>query len=709
MRAAVDTFVEHVFKRHPAAFWPGVVAGLGAFACLIADRSGTAAALLTAATILLSASGRIRVADSSGIDAVQRASEMEKALAHMSQGIVLVDEHNDIAVINKRATELLHLPEEFVTSRPSYPEVLEYQKQSGEYDNASKAVKDFVAAGAKVEKFGIYERATRDGKTLEIHSVPFIGPDGQPRGFVRSYLEVTERAEAKRNLEETLRRLEEERDRREIFFANISHEMRTPLNGIIGMIELLKDLELDDTHHEYFRSICASADHLQGLINDTLDMSKMRIEGGLALDRAPFDIERALNEVISNQGPRARSKGIALTAEIDPRVPRALIGDELRVKQIMFNLIGNAIKFTDAGQVVVQLSPAGQTDEEKAGIEFRVEDTGVGIAADDIAKLCTPFTQVDGSLSRRHEGSGLGLSISKGLVEQMGGKLSIESQINRGSTFSFAVSFPRDNSGKPAARQYARNVNARYSILVAEDNETNQTVAREILKRMGHEVDVVVDGLQAVQAAARKRYDLILMDLMMPHLNGFQAATKIRALPTGSANTPILALTASTLKGQMDRIRGAGMNGAAGKPFTRAQLRSAIERVMAGVETESSPEQPEDVTARGDENEPQCDRTILNAFMEEMGEEAGREMIETFMRTTQNKIAALAVIAKNASALEREAHSLKSSAGIFGFRALSAKAAEIEINARKIDGNDIAPTLDELRRTFEETRRSIAA
>jgi hypothetical protein len=159
----------------------------------------------------------------------------------------------------------------------------------------------------------------------------------------------------------------------------------------------------------------------------------------------------------------------------------------------------------------------------------------------------------------------------------------------------------------------------------------------------------------------------------------------------------------------MDRIRGAGMNGAAGKPFTRAQLRSAIERVMAGVETESSPEQPEDVTARGDENEPQCDRTILNAFMEEMGEEAGREMIETFMRTTQNKIASLAVIAKNASALEREAHSLKSSAGIFGFRALSAKAAEIEINARKIDGNDIAPTLDELRRTFEETRRSIAA
>lgn len=707
MRTA-KTISEQLQRLRHHAFWPGIAACMIALALLATGHDGAWVALLASGAILLAASGRIRVTDAAGIDAVRRAREMEKALAHMSQGIVLVDENNDIAVINKRAADLLQLPEEFVTSRPSYPEVLEYQKRSGAYDKAPAHVKEFVAKGATVETFGIYERETVDGRTLEIHSVPFIGPDGRPSGFVRSYLEVTERVEAKRNLEATLKRLEEERDRRELFFANISHEMRTPLNGIIGMADLLRGgAKLTDAERDYVQSLLSAAQHLARLIDDTIDVTKMRFEGGLTLEAEPFDVERVLGEVFANQTPRARNKGVDLTADIDPRVPRALIGDERRVRQILFNLVGNAIKFTDGGKVVVHLSPAGSLEDDNATIEFKVEDTGIGIAAEDIVKLGTPFMQVDNSLSRRHEGSGLGLSITKGLIEQMGGHLKIESQINRGSTFSFVVTLPRDRSGRPAARQTPRHHDAHYTILVADDNETNQTVASEMLKRMGHSVDVVSDGIQAVQAAATKRYDLILMDLMMPGLNGFEAAEKIRSTTGASAKSPILALTASTLKGQMDRIVAAGMNGAAGKPFTSAQLCSAVERVMAGIETDALPEEGEESEAPEDTTV--CDRSCLNNFVAEMGQDAAREMIDRFIHNTETKIAALSEIAKDTASLEREAHSLKSSAGIFGFRALSAKAAEVERNARRIGGRDIGPALKELSRTFEETRRLIAA
>jgi len=364
------------------------------------------------------------------------------------------------------------------------------------------------------------------------------------------------------------------------FLATVSHEIRTPMNGVVGMTALLLGMPLPAEHRDCVETIRASGEQLLTIINQILDFSRAE-SGRLELEVRPFDLRAAVGGVLDLLRPQAEAGGLTLTLAVDARLPEHCLGDVTRLRQVVANLVGNAVKFTPAGRVEVRLDAEGGDDAER--LYLRVRDTGIGIPAQSTGRLFQPFSQVDASTARQYGGSGLGLAICRRLCELMGGSITLDSQVGVGTTFHVrlplrAAAAPVVAGAGPGAAAVAPTAPA-LRILVAEDNQVNQKVAMFMLARLGYHADLAANGIEAVAAAQRAAYDVVLMDVQMPEMDGIEATQHIR---TGVRPVPrIIAMTANAMPSDREACLAAGMDDYLTKPVRIDALRAALARVAA--------------------------------------------------------------------------------------------------------------------------------
>jgi CheY-like chemotaxis protein len=356
----------------------------------------------------------------------------------------------------------------------------------------------------------------------------------------------------------------------------------------MGMTDLTLGTPLDGQQKEYLALVKSSSEQLLGLINDILDLSKIEA-GKVELEQAAFRLRPSLEETIRLQASRARDKGLDLIFQVDPAVPDSLVGDLARLRQVMLNLVGNAIKFTEEGEIVVRVDPAKESSGRQAVLKVTVADSGIGIDPEKASQIFEPFSQADASTTRKYGGTGLGLTISRQLVEMMGGRIWLESSPGRGSIFAFTVRLglgaqssaqpgQEEPSGTAAGASPGQEQPRDLSILLAEDNLVNQKLATILLEKRGHRVTLAHNGREALAELERQAFDVVLMDVEMPEMDGVEATSRIRKREREQGSrVPVVALTAHALKGDRERFLAAGMDDYLTKPLDPAKLFHTVE------------------------------------------------------------------------------------------------------------------------------------
>ncbi|QPF73054.1 PAS domain S-box protein [Roseateles sp. DAIF2] len=498
------------------------------------------------------------------------ATDRQRLISVFNRGAELMLGYRAEEVVGRRSTEMLHAP--------------------GELEALGREVS--AELGRPIGGFAAMVHASQLDRERECHYVRRDGSlfpalrvvtemrdaDGGLYGYLGVAYDITRQKESEASLREAKAVAEQASAAKSQFLANMSHEIRTPMNAILGMLQLLSRTPLDSRQQDYVRKTKGAARSLLLLLNDILDFSKIEA-GKMELDPQPFAPARLLEAVQVILQANLGARPLALRFELDPALPAGLLGDAPRLQQVLINLGGNALKFTDEGAVTLGLHLLAPVADERARLEFRISDTGIGIAPEHQAKIFAGFTQAEASTTRRYGGTGLGLAISQRLVRMMGGELRLDSAPGQGSRFFFALELPlADPPAEPVAQRggTGRQRLAGLRLLVVEDNPNNQQVAQELLQDEGAEVELAGDGQQALdRLEAGERFDAVLMDVQMPVMDGYTATRAIRARPDW-AGLPVIAMTANAMAADLEACRAAGMNEHVGKPFELDHLVAVI-------------------------------------------------------------------------------------------------------------------------------------
>lgn len=507
--------------------------------------------------------------------------------------------------------------------------------------------------------------------------------------------DVTEQREHERELEEAREKAEKAEKAQEQFLASISHEIRNPLNGIIGMNNLMSSTTLNNEQQEFVAGIAESARTLLLLINDLLDIAKIKA-GKLDLEDVRFSLKEVITKSLFSLQWHADEKGLDMQVVTDPCLPPILIGDPLRLSQVVYNLITNAIKFTDKGYVKLTTT-VEKKDEHTAWIKFKVEDSGIGIPADKISSLFKDFVQASRDTVRKYGGTGLGLAITDKLVKMQGGQVEVASEEGKGSTFTIVIPYPYDEKreGDQIIRfqdQLDSGIFNKIQVLVVEDNLINQKIARYMLQKAGARVTIAENGKEAITALQNGlQPEIILMDLMMPVMNGYETITYIRK--TINSNIPVIAMTATLRKEEQEKCLNAGMTACISKPFSPTQLFDTIGKILhPGDQTV-----PVITSSADNKIQPRREVTHYNlSYLDELEDDAyTREVIEIFLNTTPSGLLDIEQACRNQewAAVHTKAHKLKSTLGLLQMTPLLDYIGQIETSAGNKENLEVIPRL----------------
>ncbi len=544
-------------------------------------QSGSGQLPATLARLTMLALALAFVMRSYGRRTVQVQARADELFEHTPIAYLELDSHGILRRINRAACALFGYQAGELLGQPVW-----HLMRPEDRAMSRRSILDKIARQHADPPF-VRECVHRDGSgiTVEIHENLVRDAAGRFDGFFCAFMDITGRLRAEaamqRKNEELAQALATARDAVHLksrFLANMSHEIRTPMNGVLGMTELLLTTRLDPEQREFAESVRNSAGALLALINDILDFSKLEA-GKLVLERVVFEPRRLVEDVVESLALRARGKGLEIDSMVLPDVTQQVRGDPGRLRQILLNLAGNAVKFTDAGHVRIRAALAGE-HSGSIRLRFEVSDTGIGIAPGEHSRLFQSFVQGDNSATRRYGGTGLGLAIAKQLAERMGGEIGVQSEPGRGSTFWFTVAVEAAAETRaPAIESDASAPPASAArILVAEDNPVNRKIAERLLCNAGYRPHMVENGRQAVDAVAAAPYDLVMMDLQMPELDGLAATAQIRRLPPPASRTPIIALTANAITGDRERCLAAGMDDYLSKPIRIEEFAEMMKR-----------------------------------------------------------------------------------------------------------------------------------
>ncbi|EFO81457.1 sensory box histidine kinase/response regulator [Oscillochloris trichoides DG-6] len=525
-----------------------------------------------------------------------------------------------------------------------------------------------------------------DGRSLECDFVPVFEDDGY-HGHLWLYRDVSERVRGTAELVRAKEAAEAATMAKSSFLATMSHEIRTPMNAVIGMTTLMLDTDLTREQRQYAETIRTSGDMLLALINNILDFSKIE-SGHMELEQQPFSLHACIEEVNELLGPKAAEKGIVLTGMVSGQVPAMISGDSTRVRQILVNLISNAIKFTNVGEVTVRAS--ARPDEALSGehliITITVADTGIGIPEDRMDRLFRPFSQIDASTTRRFGGTGLGLAISRRLSELMGGSITVQSKVGVGS--SFRVTF-RTSAVDPHLSPTTSNTRAERTklaklgrpmrVLLAEDHQVNQQVALRMLEKIGYYADLASNGKEVIAAMHHRDYDVVLMDVQMPDMDGLDATRRLRAMLPENRQPYIIAVTANAMTGDREVCLAAGMDDYISKPMLRADLEAALLRAQRGRNAPTTSE------IHPVEEPVQLNQDVLTMLRESMGSAADfAKLVEIFLEQAERDLIAMrAAWPNDLNQLSRLAHRFKGSSLSLGAQSLAEICQQLEQRARQ--------------------------